>query len=91
VSGLPNPTQAAELVTALREVDAVTISLDEKRNQATQLKREIDQLVERHTQLVKQVTELVTAMDCASPGNFGYERRMFQLLLMVTRPSAPAP
>lgn len=85
MSGKPNMPDIASLhraLAAVAEEEGVIYRAQGERSKANRL---IEGAEERKAEALKKVNELMAAMDCASPGNTGYQARLSALLSGLSR------
>lgn len=80
MSGCPNIPDIKLLCDALAEINKERAAIESARAQKQHYEFCIDQAQQRLRKQEAEVKRLMEAMDCASPGNFGYENRMMALL-----------
>lgn len=85
MSGTPNMQDIALLHAALAEVDAERAKIGQAENQKQHYQLCIDEAEQRLRKHQTEVKRLMEAMDCASPGNHGYENRLMALLTGLSR------
>jgi len=89
MSGTPNTTQAEELANALLEIDRIDTETRISEDKTKALALHIQKMQEERTDAFVRVKKLLDSMDCASPGNNGYERRMLALLTLLAYSGRP--
>lgn len=80
MSGSPNMQDIALLRNALEVINRERETIERAQKQKETEELRIDQAQQRLRKSAEEVKCLMEAMDCASPGNFGYENRMMALL-----------
>lgn len=80
MSGRPNMQDIALLRTALEQVAKENDEIERAQKNKAHAELCIENAIQRRNTAAEQVKKLMEAMDCSSPGNFGYENRMFALL-----------
>ena len=84
MSGKPNPQGVGDLRRALHDVMLYRRSIAELTAEIETTKLSLERNQNGLTDSLREVNRLLTEMDVDGPGNFGWEARYFELLLMLS-------
>lgn len=92
MSGKPSPAGAAKLLELLERADGLLVEVERSRKEEKAQREALQITVEIRTRAeealattTKAIGALLTEMDCASVGNWGFEGRMGWLMLELRR------
>ena len=81
MSGYPSMDRIKVLRNTFREWRELDEGQRVLRDKIIEEKAQLQKLVERKAEAERRVKKLMDEMDVSSPGNYGYENRLFSLLL----------
>ncbi len=90
MSGKPNPNQIGELRQAAALVREQDIEAARLQAVIAESQKKLEAVKESRGRNAEQVVKLLTVMDCASSGNFGWEARIVWLMAELTEQAARA-